>query len=130
MKGEVLLVDDDRTMLNILQGVLTNAGYRCHMATGAEQALSMVVANEAISVVLSDIFMPGMTGFQFVDRINAQPLNRPPPRVLLLTAQPSIHTAVEALRLGVCDFLSKPVRPADLLQAVERAMSRAGATAR
>jgi CheY-like chemotaxis protein/DNA-binding MarR family transcriptional regulator len=125
MKGEVLLLDDDAAMLNILEGVLAVSGYRCHTATNAEQALSMVVANEAISVVLSDIYMPGMTGFQFVDRINAQPLNRPPPRVLLLTAQPSIQTAVEALRLGVCDFLTKPVRPANLLDAVQRAMSRA-----
>lgn len=125
MKGEVLLLDDDAAMLNILEGVLASAGYRCHTATNAEQALSMVVANPAISVVLSDIYMPGMTGFQFVDRINAQPLNAPAPRVLLLTAQPSIQTAVEALRLGVCDFLTKPVRPIDLLEAVQRAMSRA-----
>lgn len=125
MKEEVLLLDDDAAMLNILEGVLVTAGYRCHTATSAEQALSMVVANEAISVVLSDIYMPGMTGFQFVDRINAQPLNRPPPRVVLLTAQPSIQTAVEALRLGVCDFLTKPVRPAELIDAVRRAISRA-----
>lgn len=125
MKNEVLLLDDDAAMLNILEGVLVTAGYRCHTATSAEQALSMVVANEAISVVLSDIYMPGMSGFQFVDRINAQPLNRPAPRVLLLTAQPSIQTAVEALRLGVCDFLTKPVRPTELIDAVGRAISRA-----
>ncbi len=125
MKTRVLLLDDDAAMLSILLGMLETAGYRCVTATNAEQALGMVVADEAISVVVSDIYMPGITGFEFVDRINAQPLNRPAPRVLLLTAQPSIQTAVEALRLGVCDFLTKPVRPADLLSAVRRAMSRA-----
>jgi len=123
MNAEVLVLDDDPAMLNILQGVLASAGYLCHAVTRAEQALAMVTANPAISVVLSDIYMPGMTGFQFVDRINSQPLNRPAPRVLLLTAQPSIQTAVEALRLRVCDFLTKPVRPADLLDAVRRAIS-------
>src|SRR5690606_1024274 len=125
MRGEVLLLDDDATLLNIVHGVLTGADYRCHTALSAEQALTMVSTNEAISVVVSDIYMPGMTGFQFVDRVNALPLKGPAPRVLLLTAQPSIQTAVEALRLGACDFLTKPVRPADLLAAVERAMSRA-----
>jgi len=125
MKGEVLLLDDDPAMLNILEGVLVSAGYRCHTATSAEQALSMLLAQDAISVVLSDIYMPEITGFQFVDRVNTLVLNRPAPRVLLLTAQPSIQTAVEALRLGVCDFLTKPVRPAELLDAVQRAMSRA-----
>ncbi|WP_129782219.1 response regulator [Peristeroidobacter soli] len=125
MKEQVLLLDDDPAMLHILEGVLVSAGYRCHTATHAEQALAIVVANEAISVVLSDIYMPGMTGFQFVDRINALALDRPAPRVVLLTAQPSLQTAVEALRLGVCDFLTKPVRPAELLDAVRRAISRA-----
>ncbi len=125
MNTRVLLLDDDAAMLSILLGMLETAGYHCITATNAEQALAMVVADDAISVVVSDIYMPGMTGFQFVDRINAQPLNRPAPRVLLLTAQPSIQTAVEALRLGVCDFLTKPVRPSDLLSAVRRAISRA-----
>jgi len=125
MNEEVLLLDDDLAMLNILQGVLTSAGYRCHAVTHAEQALAMVVVNPAISVVLSDIYMPDITGFQFVDRINALPLARPAPRVLLLTAQPSIQAAVEALRLGVCDFLTKPVHPAELLDAVRRAIARA-----
>lgn len=125
MRGDLLLLDDDAAMLNIIHGVLSSAGYRCHLATNAEQALAVVASIESISVVLSDIYMPGMTGFQFVDRVNALPLHRPAPRVLLLTAQPSIQTAVEALRLGACDFLTKPVRPADLLAAVERAMSRA-----
>jgi len=125
MKEQVLLLDDDPAMLSILEGMLQTAGYRCLTATNAEQALAMVIADEAISVVLSDIYMPGMTGFRFVDRVNAEPLNRPAPRVLLLTAQPSIQTAVEALRLGVCDFLTKPVRPAELLEAVSRAISRA-----
>ncbi|HEY6643934.1 response regulator, partial [Povalibacter sp.] len=125
MHEEVLLLDDDAATLNILEAVLGGAGYRCHTACGAEQAMSMVIANEAISVVLSDIYMPGITGFQFVDQVNALVLDRPAPRVLLLTAQPSIQTAVDALRLGVCDFLTKPVRPPELLSAVRRAISRA-----
>lgn len=125
MKGEVLILDDDATVLEILSATLNTGGYRCHTIDKPEGALSMIVTNEAISVVLSDIYMPGMTGFEFVDRLSAQRLNRPCPRVLLLTAQPSLQSAVDALRLGVCDFLTKPVRPNELAEAVERAIARA-----
>jgi len=125
MKGEVLILDDDETVLHILSASLTSAGYRCHEASRPEEAITMVQRHEAILVAVSDIYMPGMTGFQFVDRLSAQPLNRPCPRILLLTAQPSLQSAVDALRLGVCDFLTKPVRPADLVEAVKRAMARA-----
>lgn len=125
MKGEVAILDDDATVLGILCATLTGAGYRCHTTDKPEDALTTILRNDAISVVVSDIYMPGMTGFRFVDRLSAQPLNRPCPRVLLLTAQPSLQSAVDALRLGVCDFLTKPVRAADLVAAVGRAMARA-----
>ncbi|HEX7115837.1 MAG TPA: response regulator [Steroidobacter sp.] len=125
MKGEVLVLDDDETVLQILSATLKSAGYRCHETSRPEEAIATVLRHEAISVVVSDIYMPGMTGFQFVDRLSAQPLNRPCPRVLLLTAQPSLQSAVDALRLGVCDFLTKPVRSADLIEAVKKAMERA-----
>jgi len=125
MKGEVLVLDDDETVLHILSATLTSAGYRCHETSKPEEAIATVLRHETISVVVSDIYMPEMTGFQFVDRLSAQPLNRPCPRVLLLTAQPSLQSAVDALRLGVCDFLTKPVRSADLIEAVKKAMARA-----
>lgn len=128
--NEVLIVDDDATVLTILSETLTNAGYRCHTANNAKDALARAVTNEGVSVVLSDIYMPGMTGLQFIDRLTAQPLSRPCPRLLLLTAQPSLQTVVDALRLGVCDFLTKPVRTAELLSAVKRAMTRADADRR
>ncbi len=124
MHGEVLILDDDPAMLSILEGVLSTAGYRCHVAGGPEQALSLMAKEAAVKVVISDIYMPGMTGLQFVDRLLTQRVSQPMPRVLLLTAQPSVQVTIEALRLGVCDFLIKPVRPPELLEAVKRAMAR------
>jgi len=125
MTEEVLLLDDDATMLRILEGILAGAGYSCVVTTDPAEALALVVARPQVAVVLSDIFMPGVTGIQFVNRLNASALHHPPPRVLLLTAQPSLETAVDALRLGVRDFLVKPIRPPELIEAVERAMSQA-----
>jgi DNA-binding MarR family transcriptional regulator len=68
--------------------------------------------------------MPGLTGLQFINRLHGLRLGRAPPPVLLLTAQPSVESAIDALRLGAEDFLLKPVRPAELIEAVARALSR------
>lgn len=122
---EVLVIDDDKTVLTILSSTLRSAGYQCRTSSDPAGALDQVVLNPAVSVVVSDIYMPSMTGFQLIDRLSAQPLPRPCPRFLLLTAQPSLQSVVDALRLGACDFLTKPVRTPDLLAAVERAMRRA-----
>jgi DNA-binding MarR family transcriptional regulator len=69
--------------------------------------------------------MPHMSGLQFVEALSELPLGRPTPRALLLTAQPSLESAIGALRKGACDFLVKPVSTPDLVAAVNRALDRA-----
>lgn len=120
----VLLLDDDETMLGILDGVLTGAGYSCRTSRDPLEALALIATDPRIAVALSDIFMPGMTGLEFVIRLNAMTLGHPRPKVLLLTGQPSLEAAVDALRLGARDFLLKPIRPAELQEAVGRAMAQ------
>jgi DNA-binding response OmpR family regulator/DNA-binding MarR family transcriptional regulator len=123
MSEEVLLLDDDAAMLGILEGVLQSSGYRCATVQRADAALALIAARPEIAVVVSDIMMPGTNGLEFVGRLNALGMNHPP-RVLLLTARPTLERAVDALRLGVRDFLVKPIRPADLIDAVGRAMAQ------
>lgn len=125
MKETVLLLDDDETMLGILEGVLSGAGFDCVTSTDPAQAMEMVAARDDILVLLSDLFMPGVTGLQLADRLNALQLDRTAPRMLLLTAHPTLESAVDALRLGVRDFLVKPVRAPELIEAVGRALSLA-----
>lgn len=125
MAEEVLVLDDDAVMLNILAGVLSGAGYTCLVAASANEALSLIEQRPQIAVVVSDVFMPEVSGLQFVNQLNSTTLRHTPPRVLLLTGQPSLETAVDALRLGVRDFLVKPVRPPELIEAVKRAMAQA-----
>lgn len=122
--AEVLLLDDDSTVLSIVEGVLANAGHRCHCITEPTIALSIAREHEAIRAVICDIYMPQMTGLEFIDALNSLRPSRKVPPVLLMTAQPSVETAVEALRLGVWDFLIKPVRPNELLESVHRAIRR------
>lgn len=122
--AEVLLLDDDPAMLVFLEDILAPAGYICHAQTDPRAALSQVAASEQIGLVLSDVYMPGLTGLQFINRLHGLRLSRPVPPVLLLTAQPSVESAIDALRLGAEDFLLKPIRPAELIDAVAHALSR------
>jgi len=125
MKEAILLLDDDLTTLTVLERALTGAGFNCRSSSDPKQALLVVAANDAISVVVTDLYMPHMSGLQFVEALSELPLGRPTPRALLLTAQPSLESAIGALRKGACDFLVKPVSTPDLVAAVNRALDRA-----
>jgi CheY-like chemotaxis protein/DNA-binding MarR family transcriptional regulator len=125
MTEEVLLLDDDLTSLTFLEGVLSGAGFKCSVSGDPQQALQTVAAREEIAVVVSDLYMPHMSGLQFADALSNLGLTRPVPRVLLLTARPSLESAVGALRSGAHDFLVKPVRPAEIIDTVRRALERA-----
>jgi DNA-binding response OmpR family regulator len=125
MTEEVLLLDDDLTTLTFLDGVLSGAGFKCSSSGDPQQALAAVAAREEIAVVVSDLYMPHMSGLEFAQALRGLALNRPAPRVLFLTARPSLETAVGALRTGAYDFLVKPVRPAEIIETVSRALERA-----
>ncbi len=124
---EVLLLDDDPAMLVFLEGILSGAGYTCRTETDPAAALTQVAARREIGLVLSDVCMPDMTGLQFIDRLHSLPLAWPAPSVLLLTAHPSLEGAIDALRLGAQDFLLKPIRAPELIDAIARALSRSRA---
>lgn len=125
MTYEVLLLDDDLTTLTVLEAALGSAGFKCSVCSDPQQALVLVANRPEIAVVVSDLYMPHMSGLQFADALAALDLGRPPPRVLLLTARPSLESAVGALRRGAYDFLVKPVSQAEIADAVSRALERA-----
>jgi CheY-like chemotaxis protein/DNA-binding MarR family transcriptional regulator len=125
MKEVILLLDDDLTTLTVLERALGGAGFSCCSSSDPKQALSIVAAKDEIAVVVTDLYMPHMNGLQFAQALSETPLGRPTPRVLLLTAQPSLESAIGALRGGACDFLVKPVSTPDLVAAVTRALDRA-----
>jgi len=125
MKEAILLLDDDLTTLTVLERALVGAGFNVCCSNDPKQALLIVAANDSIAVVVTDLYMPHMSGLQFVEALSELSLGRPTPRALLLTAQPSLESAIGALRGGMCDFLVKPVSTADLVAAVTRALDGA-----
>lgn len=124
MSDVILLLDDDPVTLNFLDSVLTGAGFICCTISDPQEALSVICARHDIALVVSDIYMPGMTGLQFVGQLRSLDLGWRAPAVLLLTAHPTLQSAVDALRLGAVDFLTKPVRPSELVIVVTRVMER------
>ncbi|MFH1532910.1 MAG: HD domain-containing phosphohydrolase [Pseudomonadota bacterium] len=115
--ARVLIVDDERGLRLSLRAFLTNDGYEVETAQDVSAAMGVLERGE-VDVVVSDIIMPGETGVQLLARIHER--NRGI-AVILLTGEPNVETAAEAVRQGAFDYLSKPVTKAVLLATVARA---------
>ena len=115
----VLIADDNRVNLVLLQQMLEGAGYEVETAEDGEEALARMHQARP-DVVLLDIMMPKLDGMQVLERVRKDPdLGRVP--VLLLSAVDGFDTVAHALELGAYDFLSKPYRLAQVVSAVEGA---------
>ncbi|HVP66202.1 MAG TPA: HD domain-containing phosphohydrolase [Anaeromyxobacteraceae bacterium] len=116
----VLIVDDDAVVRDAIGVVLSEEGYACHAATGAEAALE--AAREAEPhLVISDVKMPDKDGIWLLDRLRRE---HPNTAVVMLTAYGDTEAAVECLRRGASDYLLKPPKTTELVRAIERALSR------
>jgi DNA-binding NtrC family response regulator len=120
MKGRVLIVDDEVRQRDILQMILEAEGYETETAGNGRQALA-AARREAFDVVLTDLKMPDLNGIELLtELIRAQP----GACVILMTAHGSIDTAVEAMRRGAFDYLTKPLEKDEMLMVLRRAMER------
>ncbi len=116
-KRAVLVVDDDAVLARSLKRVLVNAGYDVTVAENGIAAMERIQSHP-FDVILSDIQMPGMSGVDLLSTVRAYDLDVP---VILMTGDPTLETAMEALSLGALKYLVKPTSHNDVLKAVERA---------
>ena len=116
----ILVVDDDLAMREMLASLFREHGYRALEAARADDALARLAEAE-FDVVLSDIRMPGKSGIEMVGDVKRL---RPATPVILMTAFGSVDSAVEAMRAGAFDYVTKPFEPEAVLFAVERAVER------
>lgn len=123
----VLVVDDDPGFRALVVDILAPAGYRLLQAADGEQAL-LALSRERVDLVLTDQRMPGLDGIELVRRTRAA---ADPPAVVVMTAFGTIPQAVEAVRVGAADYLTKPLEsPQALRRVVQRVLSdRAGPSA-
>ncbi|HBQ12581.1 MAG TPA: two-component system response regulator, partial [Myxococcales bacterium] len=121
--GQVLVVDDDRAVGVVLKGLLSQAGHRAEHVTTAQEALARVASSALdlppVDVVLTDLRMPGMDGMALLDALAERAAGVP---VIMLTAHGTVERAVEAMKRGAADFLSKPFDRDEVLYTVDKAL--------
>ncbi|MSU50924.1 MAG: sigma-54-dependent Fis family transcriptional regulator [Opitutus sp.] len=117
MVPSVLIVDDEKHTREGLQQALAE-NYDVSVAANAEEAFNLL-DSQPFEVVLTDLRMPGKSGLKVIDKALALPLR---PAVLMMTAYGNIDTAVEAMKRGAVDFLTKPVNIERLEVLIQRAL--------
>ncbi len=114
----VLVVDDDVTVLRAVGRALRSKGYFVVTAQDGEEATRQIV-DHVFDVILSDISMPGIDGIQLLRQVREHDLNVP---VILITGEPAVRTAVQALEYGAFHYLTKPVANEALEAVLEKAV--------
>jgi DNA-binding NtrC family response regulator len=114
----LLVVDDDAVARDLLTEVLSRDGYRVRTASGGTECLALAAA-EPVDLALVDLRMPDMDGLEVLRRLAAI---RPGIPTVILTAFGNVDTAIEAIRAGAYDYLSKPFRMAEIKLVVRRAL--------
>ncbi|EIW00478.1 diguanylate cyclase (GGDEF) domain-containing protein [Thermoanaerobacter siderophilus SR4] len=123
MKGRnILIVDDNKLTRKILKDILENAGYGVLEAKDGEEALQ-IYKNKLPDMVILDIVMPGMTGFDLLRILRKEEENLMLP-IILLTSQDNFEEKIKGLELGADDYLVKPFNDKELLFKVNNLFQR------
>jgi DNA-binding NtrC family response regulator len=116
--SNILCVDDEPAIRLILEDTLARAGHAPVTASDVAEALQ-IVARGGIDLVISDYRMPGLTGLEFLELLAKDGYDVP---VIMLTGYASIEHAVASIKAGAIDYITKPIRPAQLELAVDQAL--------
>lgn len=122
MKPVILVVDDDASLRRVLEYNLTSAGYSVVTAESGEEGLSLFAARKP-SLIISDMQMPGISGMQLLASVKA---SSPETLVIIITAFGSVDMAVEAMKGGAYDYITKPFNRDELLLTVAKALQFTG----
>ena len=122
-KVHLLLIDDEKNYLLVLETLLTEAGYAVTALNDPETALAFLEESE-VDIVITDMKMPRISGREVLERVKK---NWPHIPVLIMTAFGSIESAVEAMRYGAFNYITKPFSNDELLLSIQNAAELARA---
>ena len=114
----ILLVDDSKTELHFLSGVLVQHGFRVRTAENGDEALRRI-AEEKPDLILMDVVMPGQNGFQLTRTITRDPQYADVP-VIMCTSKNQETDRVWGMRQGARDYVVKPVQPDELIAKIRQ----------
>jgi len=117
---KIVVIDDEAGMRHMLELVLKKAGYRVETVASAEAALLRLKA-APVDIVLSDIRMPGMDGLTFLDELRRRSIDV---TVIMMSAYGSIDVAIECMKQGAYDYISKPFKPDEVVLTLRKAEER------
>ena len=118
MTGHVLVADDEPDLRELFREVLVREGHKVKTVEDGARALA-ALGEDDFDLVVSDINMPGISGLDFLRSVHARDPDLP---VILVTGQPCMESAIEALEYGAVQYLRKPVPPEALRDGVQRAL--------
>ncbi len=118
MDPRILVVDDEESIRFTFENFLSEEGYKVFTAKNYNEAVSMLSQGE-FDLVFADIILEDMTGVDILRQVREKKLNCP---VIMITGEPNLETASDALRLGAFDYIPKPVRQDTLLRVAKNAL--------
>jgi len=122
IRRRVLVVDDDESLRRVTQVQLEQAGYEVSSAADGASALAMLQKSPQ-DLVLTDLKMPGMSGLDLLRKVREE---YPETVVVMITAFGTVDTAVEAIKAGAYDYITKPIRSEELELVVRRSLEHMG----
>lgn len=118
-KKEILIIDDDSKNIFALSAVLKSKKYSCVSATSADHGLKILSANKNIGVVLMDMMMPEMDGYEAIDKMKSHEELKNIP-VIAVTAQAMVGDREKCMKAGADGYISKPVDVDELLRLLNK----------
>jgi two-component system, OmpR family, alkaline phosphatase synthesis response regulator PhoP len=118
----ILIAEDDRDIAELISHYLTKAGWSAHVAVAGDQALAYV-RNHPVDVVILDLMLPGMSGFEVCQALRSERTTADLP-IIMLTARAEEGDRVKGLELGADDYVSKPFSPNELVARVRAVVRR------
>jgi FixJ family two-component response regulator len=122
LSATVFLVDDDTSVRRALTRLIRSAGYEVQAFASAREFLDSDRANEGSDCIVLDVRMPGLSGLDLQHELQAANIPLP---IIFITGHGDIPMSVKAIKHGAVDFLPKPVKDKELLNAIEQALARA-----
>lgn len=123
MKNNILIIEDDLAFGTMLQLFLKRKKFDVVLATSGKQARELL-KNTSFDLLITDLKLPDDSGMELLKIVRK---NTPPTPTILMTSYADVTTAVEAIKRGAADYISKPFRPEELLMVIEQAMEKPAA---
>lgn len=125
MAEKILVIDDDLETLRLVGLMLQKQGYHVVTAASGEEGIQ-VALREQPDLILLDVMMPGLDGFEVTRRLRQNPETSSIP-ILIFTAKSQVEDKVEGYEAGADDYLTKPIHPAELIAHIKALLGRSRA---